>query len=54
MNNKIIRIVKTKERPAYVKGNITKEIRPIIGNEFKGENIIYYKRLDYSYKVLDR
>lgn len=40
--SKIIRIERTIEKPAYIMDNITKEIRHIREDEFKGENIIHY------------
>lgn len=43
MLNKIIMIEKIVEKPAYVKDNITKEIRPIIDKEFEGEKITHYR-----------
>ena len=49
MISKIIRIERTTEKPAYVKDNITKMMRPIIDDEFKGEKITYYRIILVNY-----
>ncbi len=49
MLSKIIRIEKTTEKPAFVKDNITKEIRTVYGDEFKGENITHYRLIIANY-----
>jgi hypothetical protein len=43
MISRIIKIERTTEKPAYVKDNITKEIRHIADNEFKGEKITHLR-----------
>lgn len=49
MISKIIRIEKIIEKPAYVKDNITKEIRHIADNEFKGKKITHYRIILANY-----
>lgn len=47
--SKIIRIERTTEKPAYVKDNITEEIRHIADNEFKGKKITHYRIILANY-----
>ena len=49
MISKIVRIERITEKPAYVKDNITKEIRHIADNEFKGEKITHYRLVLANY-----
>lgn len=49
MISKIIRIEITTEKPEYVKDNITKEIRHVADNEFKGKKITHYRIILANY-----
>lgn len=49
MISNIIRIERTTEKLVYVKDNITREIRRIDDNEFKGENITLYRIILANY-----